>query len=252
MTAIHPTAIVEPGAQLGADCEIHAHAIIRRGAILGDRVVVHPFAVVAGDPQDLKFKPGTKSFAKVGSGSKIREHVTINTGTTEGSTTVIGENCLLMACSHVAHDCVVGDGAILANNVLLAGHVHVEDNAILGGGAAFHQFVRVGEGSMVGGLSRITLDVPRYSMTAERDELAGLNLVGLRRRGVNAEGIRQIKEAFRAVYAAGNVREHAAAALAGPAFTAPEARRFLEFFTGGKRGFARPPHGRAGVPDDAG
>jgi UDP-N-acetylglucosamine acyltransferase len=146
----------------------------------------------------------------------------------------------------------VGNGAILANNVLLAGHVHVEDNAILGGGAGFHQFVRVGEGAMVGGLSRITLDVPRYSMTAERDEVAGLNLIGLRRRGVSAEGIRQIKDAFRAVYAAGNVREHAAAALSGGKFTAPEARRFLEFFTGGKRGFGRPPPGRAEAADDAG
>jgi len=251
VTTIHPTALVEPGAQLGADCEIQAYAIIRRGAILGDGVVVHPFAVVAGDPQDLKFKPGTKSFVRIGARTRIREHVTVNTATADGATTVIGENCLLMACSHVGHDCVVGNGAILANNVLLAGHVHVEDHAILGGGAGFHQFVRVGEGAMVGGLSRITLDVPRYSMTAERDEVAGLNVVGLRRRGVGAEGIRQIKDAFRAVYAAGNVRAHAAAALAGGKFTAPEARRFLEFYTGGKRGFARPRHGQAEAEADA-
>ena len=98
-TTIHPTAIVEPGAQLGVDCEIHPYAIIRRGAILGDRVTVHPFAVVAGDPQDLKFKPGTPSGARVGSGTRIRESVTINSATLAGTYTEVGENCLLMACS---------------------------------------------------------------------------------------------------------------------------------------------------------
>jgi UDP-N-acetylglucosamine acyltransferase len=239
-SSIHPTAIVEPGAQLGADCEIHPYAIVKRGAVLGDRVVVHPFAVVGGDPQDLKFKPGTLSGARIGAGTRIREYVTVNCATEAGHFTEIGENCLLMACSHVAHDCVVGRNVVIANAVLLAGHVEIADNVILGGGAACHQFVRVGEGTIVGGLSRITLDLPPFALVAERDELSGLNLVGLRRRGVSREGIAELKEAFRTVYAtAGNIREIAATALASGKFQAAETRRFLEFFAGGQRGFAR-------------
>jgi UDP-N-acetylglucosamine acyltransferase len=250
-TSIHPTAIVEPGAQLGADCEIHAYAIVKRGAILGDRVTVHPFAVVGGDPQDLKFKPGTKSGVRIGSGTRIRESVTVNAATEAGVFTEVGENCLLMACSHVAHDCVVGRDVVIANAVLLAGHVHVGDRAILGGGAAFHQFVRVGENAIVGGLSRITLDIPPFVMAAERDAVAGLNFVGLRRRGLDRESIRQLKEAFRVVYAgSGNIRDIAAKALAGGSFKAPEARSFLEFFAGGERGFARARRSRGSDPEN--
>src|SRR5579883_414502 len=174
-TSIHPTAIVEPGAELGADCEIHPYAIVKRWAILGDRVTVHPFAVVGGDPQDLKFG-GESSFARIGSGTRIRESVTVNRGTGEGGVTEVGENCLLMACSHVAHDCRVGKDVVVANAVLLAGHVTVGDHAILGGGAVFHQFIRVGEGTIVSGGSRCSLDLPPYVMAAERDEVIGLNL----------------------------------------------------------------------------
>jgi len=251
-TSIHPTAIVEPGAQLGADCEIHPYAIVKRGAILGDRVVVHPFAVVGGDPQDLKFKPGTKSGARIGAGTKIREYVTVNCATEAGHFTEIGENCLLMACSHVAHDCVVGRNVVIANAVLLAGHVAVADHAILGGGAAFHQFVRVGEGVIVGGLSRITLDLPPFTMVAERDDVSGLNLIGLRRRGVPRETIAELKEAFRTVYAtAGNIRGVAATALASGKFSGAETRHFLGFFAGGQRGFARARRSR-GAADDEG
>jgi UDP-N-acetylglucosamine acyltransferase len=249
-TILHPTAIVEPGAQLGVDCEIHPYAIVKRGAILGDRVTVHPFAVVGGDPQDLKYKPGTPSGVRVGSGTRIRESVTINAATEAGVYTEVGENCLLMACSHVGHDCVVGREVVIANSVLLAGHVQVGDRAILGGGAGIHQFVRVGQNAIVGGLSRITLDIPPYVMAAERDAVAGLNLIGLRRRGVDREGIRQLKDAFRAVYREnGNVRELAAQALAGGAFPAAEASHFLEFFAGGKRGFARSRRGAAANAD---
>jgi UDP-N-acetylglucosamine acyltransferase len=238
-TSIHPTAIVEPGAELGVDCEVHPYAIVKRWAVLGDRVVVHPFAVVGGDPQDLKFN-GAPSYVHVGADTRIRESVTINRGTDEGSITKVGANCLLMACCHVAHDCTVGERAILANAVLLAGHVSVGDHAILGGGASFHQFIRVGERAMVGGLSRITLDVPPFALAAERDEVVGLNLIGLRRSGLPRDSVKQIKDAFRAVYLApGNIVQLAAAALAGGAFTVPEARRFLEFFGGGERGFGR-------------
>lgn len=239
-TVIHPTAIIEKGAQLGADCQIHPYAIVKKGALLGDRVAVHPFSVVGGDSQDLKFDAAVPSGVRIGAGTTIRESVTINRSTVEGSCTEVGSDCLLMACCHVAHDCVVGNRVVIANAVLLAGHVHVDDNAILGGCALLHQFIRVGRGSMVGGGSRSTLDVPPFVMTSERDEVIGLNLIGLRRQGYSAEAIRELKDAFRAVYfTAGNIREIAAATLASGRFKDPAARLFLEFFEGGTRGFTR-------------
>jgi len=238
--SIHPTAIVEPGAQLGEGCVIQAGAIVKSGAILGERVVVHPYAVVGGDPQVLRFDPATPTGVKVGPGTIVREYATVNRSTERGGHTLVGSNCLLMACSHVAHDAIVGDNVVIANSVLIAGHVSVGDHAVLGGGSAYHQFTRVGEGAIIGGLSRITLDIPPFVMAAERDEVAGLNLVGLRRRGVSREAIRELKEAFRLVYGkAGNIREIAAKAHAAGAFKSPEAGRFLEFITAGTRGIAR-------------
>jgi UDP-N-acetylglucosamine acyltransferase len=239
-TVIHPTAIVEPGAQLGADCEIMAGAVVTRHCLLGDRVVVHPYAVVGGDPQYLKFDRLTASGLRVGAGTVIREHVTLNRSIHAGGFTVVGENCFLMAASHVAHDCVLGRQVILANAVLLAGHVTVDDQAFIGGGSALHQFCRIGESAMLGGQSSITRDVPPFVMAAERDDVIGLNLVGLKRRGFGREAIAQLKQAYHDVYfTSGNIRAVAAAAQAGGKFTAPEALRFLEFFAGGKRSFAR-------------
>jgi UDP-N-acetylglucosamine acyltransferase len=243
---IHPTAIVEPGAQLGVDCVIHAYAIVKKGAVLGDRVIVHPFAVVGGDSQDLKFDPATDSGVRIGSGTCIRESVTINRSTGSGTFTEVGENCLLMACSHVAHDCVVGHNVIVANAVLLAGHVTVEDYAILGGGGAYHQFIRVGRGVMVGGGATITYDLAPYTLAADRNLVCGLNLIGLRRRGVKREAIMELKNAYRAVYwAADNYAKHAASELASGRYLTPEARGFLEFFLHSKRGFARARKGGA-------
>ncbi len=240
MSQIHPTAIVDDGVEIGRDCTIHAYAILRRGTVLGDRVTVHPFAVVGGDPQDLRFDPATRSGVCVGSGTTIRENVTLNRSTKAGACTVVGENCFLMAGSHAAHDCVIGNNVVLANAVMLAGHVHVGDHCFLGGSAGFHQFVRIGTGAIVSGNARITRDIAPFTMVAERDAVSGLNLVGLKRRGVPREAVRELKEAFRTVYfTPGNIREVATQALGGAAFRTDEARRFLEFFTGGKRGFAR-------------
>jgi UDP-N-acetylglucosamine acyltransferase len=238
--SIHPTAIVEPGAQLGDGCIVHPGAIIKSGAILGERVAVHPYAVVGGDPQVLRFDPATATGVRVGAGTIIREYVTINRSTEKGGHTVVGADTLLMACSHVAHDSVVGDNVVIANAVLVAGHVLIGNHAVLGGGSAYHQFCRVGEGAIVGGLSRITRDIPPFVMAAERDEVAGLNLIGLRRRGVPREAIIELKEAFRLVYfKTGNIRELAAKALADRSFTSAEVVRFLEFITAGTRGIAR-------------
>lgn len=243
---IHPTAQVEPGAQLGADCEIHAYAVVTKHVVLGDRVVVHPFAVIGGDPQYLKFDRASATGVRVGSGTVLREYVTINRSIYPGKATVVGENCFLMSGAHVAHDCAVGANAVLANNALLAGHVTVGDYSFLGGGAAVHQFTRIGESVMVGGLARITRDLAPFTMVAERDEVSGLNLVGLKRRGFSRDAIRELKAAFRAVYGeAGNIRDLAERSLASNRYGTPEARRFLEFFSAGKRSFARPARGQA-------
>lgn len=247
---IHPTAIIEPGAQLGADCEIQAHAIVTKHCVLGDRVIVHPFAVVGGDPQYLKFERATHSGVRIGAGTVLREHVTVNRSIHEGGFTTLGENCFLMASAHIGHDCTVGNHVVLANAVLLAGHVAVGDHTFLGGGAAVHQYCRLGDGVMVGGHAAITRDVPHFTLVAERDEIAGFNVVGLKRRGFSREAIRELKRAFHAVFfTPGNIRAVAAQTLAEGGFTTPEARRFLEFFQEGKRSFARPR--RAQAPDAA-
>lgn len=244
---IHPTAIVEPGAQLGADCEIMAHALVTRHCVLGDRVIVHPFAVVGGDPQYLQFDRGSESGVRIGSGTILREHVTINRSIHPGKATVVGENCFFMAASHAGHDCEVGDHVVLANATLLAGHVSVGDHTFMGGGAAVHQFCRIGESVMIAGHASITRDVPPYTMTAERDEVIGLNVVGLKRRGISRAAIAELKAAFHAVYfTPGNIREVAAAQFATAAFPSPEAQRFLAFFAGGKRSFARARRAEAG------
>jgi UDP-N-acetylglucosamine acyltransferase len=235
----HPTAIIEDGARLGADCVVHAHACVTRHARLGDGVVVHPGAVIGGDPQDLHFDPATESFVEIGAGTVLRENVTVNRSTVAGGRTAIGTRCFLMACAHVGHDCAVGDNVVLANNVLLAGFVSLESFTFVGGGAAFHQFTRVGESAMVGGLARITLDIPPFVMAAERDEVVGLNLVGLKRREFPREVVAELKDCFREVYFdGGNVRQRAKDLLARGVKSA-EVRAFLEFFGGGRRGIAR-------------
>lgn len=251
-TAIHPTALVEPGARLGADCEIMAYAVVTKHCVLGDRVTVHPFAVVGGDPQYLKFDRSLDAGVRIGAGTVLREHVTVNRSIHAGKATVIGENCFLMAASHVAHDCEVGNHVVFANAALLAGHVSVGDHTFLGGGSAVHQFCRIGEGVMVAGHASITRDVPHFTMVAERDDIIGFNVVGLKRRGFSRAAIAELKAAFQDVYfTAGNIRDVAAQRLAANAFETPEARRFLEFFAGGKRSFARARRERKAGDDQA-
>lgn len=241
---IHPTAIVEEGVQLGAGCVIHPYAVVKRGSVLGDGVAVHPFAVVGGDPNFLKFDPATVSGTRVGAGTVIREHASINRSIYAGKDTVVGARCFLMANAHVGHDCIVGDDVVFATNVMLGGHVDVGNFTFLGGGAGVHQFCRIGEGVMVAGLARITQDLASFLLVAERNEVSGLNLIGLKRRGVAREAIAELKDGYRAVFAGGDPRKLAAARLAAGVRSA-EARRFLEFFAGGKRGFARPAAGGA-------
>jgi UDP-N-acetylglucosamine acyltransferase len=239
-TSVHPTAIVEPGAQLGADCEIMAYAVVTKHCVLGDRVVVHPFAVLGGDPQYLKFDRTLDTGVRIGAGTVVREHVTINRSIHAGKFTTVGENCFLMSTSHIAHDCEVGNHVVFANAALLGGHVSVGDNTFLGGGAAVHQFCRIGDGVMVAGHASITRDVPHFTMVAERDDVIGFNVVGLKRRGLPRATITELKAVFHEVYfTPGNIRNVAAATLASGKFTSDEAKRFLGFFADGKRSFAR-------------
>lgn len=238
-TRIHPQAIVDPEAQLGVDVEVGPHAVVTKWARLGDGVIVHPGAVVGGDPQYLGFDAATPSYVDVGAGSVLRESVTLNRSMYEGKATVLGARCFFMACSHAGHDCEVADDVVLANNAMLGGHVTVGMKAFVGGGAGVHQFCRIGEGAMIAGVARITQDVAPFCMSAERDELVGLNLVGLKRREWPREVIREIKDCYHHVFGEpGNPKPRAAALL--PEVESDAARTFLTFFADSKRSIARP------------
>jgi len=235
-------AIVEAGAVVGPGCRLAAHAVVKTRAVLGAQVQVDHFAVVGGDPQDLSFDRATVSGTRIGDRTVIREHVTVHRATKPGTETVIGADGLLMAGAHVAHDCVLGAHVILANGCMLGGHVHVGDRAFISGGVAVHQFCRIGGGSLTSGNAVITEDVPPNALAYGRNECAGLNLVGLRRRGLPTETVAELKRAYHHVYApGGNCAALAQSALSGGTFRTTEAGEFLNFFLGGKRGrFVQP------------
>lgn len=220
MTDIHPTAIVDPKAKLGKGVSIGPYTVVGDGVTLGDNarvrshVVINgtthvgagcdifPFASIGMPPQDLKYK-GEPSRIEIGAGTVIREHVTVHPGTKGGGLlTTVGNNCLIMVGSHIAHDCHVGDNVVMANNATLGGHVHVGDFAILGGLAGVHQFVRIGHHAMVGGLSGVENDVIPYgSVMGNRAYLSGLNIIGLKRRGFSRDDIHALRAAYRLMFA---------------------------------------------------
>lgn len=216
---IHPTALVSEKAKLGDNVEIGAfsvigdevkigddtivksHVVIEGDVAIGKKNIIFPFAVIGQIPQDLKFR-GEKSKIVIGDNNRIREHVTIHPGTQDGAmVTSVGNNCLLMVGSHVAHDCVVGDNVIMANNATLAGHVQVGDNVVIGGLSAVHQFVRIGKNAMIGGMSGVESDVIPYGMImGERAFLAGLNIVGMKRNNIAREDIHALRNFFKKVF----------------------------------------------------
>ena len=231
-TQIHPTAVIESGAELGTDVKIGPYCVIgpnvRLGnnvqlkshvavdgyTTIGDSTVVFPFASLGHAPQDLKFM-GEKSELIIGKNNKIREHVTMNPGTQgDRMKTIVGDNCLFMMSSHVAHDCIVGNNVILANNATLAGHVEVGDYVIVGGLSAVHQFVRIGSYAMIGGMSGVEHDVIPFGLVkGERAHLAGLNYVGLERRGFTKEQVQSLMKAFKNIFeGAGTLAERTAKA----------------------------------------
>ena len=216
---IHPTAIVESGAAIGDGVEIgpyccvgsrvtlgdqvvlRAHAVVDGITEIGPRTVIYPFAAIGLQPQDLKFK-GEESRLVVGADNTVREYVTFNPGTAGGGlVTEIGDGCLFMVGAHVAHDCRIGNHVIMANNATLAGHVVVGDYAVIGGLSAVHQFVRVGAHAMIGGMTGVEHDVIPYgSVMGERGHLAGLNLIGIRRRGFSKAQINTLRSAYRTLF----------------------------------------------------
>jgi len=221
MDSIHPTAIVDPQARLGAGVEIGPYAIVGPDVALGDGVVLHSHVVVAGrtkigartqifpfasighQPQDLKYA-GEPSELIIGSDNVLREHVTMNPGTESGGMiTRVGDRGLFMIGVHVAHDCLIGDRGIMANNATLGGHVVVEDDAIIGGLSAIHQIVRIGRHAMIGGMSGVENDVIPYGLaTGERARLQGLNLVGMKRHGLDRAAMRTLSQVYAKLFGA--------------------------------------------------
>lgn len=254
MTKIHPTAVVERGAQIGEGVEIGPYAIVNENVILDDNVVIKahvyldgytkigkgtvvwPGAVIGTKTQDLKFR-GEKTFVEIGSECDIRECVTINASCGEGTTVSVGNNCLIMAYCHIAHNSSLGNRVILSNNATLAGHVTVEDAAIIGGLSAVHQFARIGRHAMVGGMSRVTHDVPPYTIGAGSPyRLGGLNLVGLRRHGFPLASRVALAQAFRMLYRSGLSVPEALKRTEQEIERTPEVERWLEFCRSTKRG----------------
>ncbi|MFP6901761.1 MAG: acyl-ACP--UDP-N-acetylglucosamine O-acyltransferase [Opitutales bacterium] len=238
---VGPYAVVEAGVTLGDRCELEAHVVVKRGSRLGEDCYVGPFAVIGGHPQVSDFDRSVETGVVVGSGSVIREHVTVHRSAIDGKVTSIGERALLMASCHIGHDSEVGHDVTIANGVLLAGHVILGDHVFVGGGAAFHQFVRVGESAMVGGAAVVSLDVPPFVMMAERNKACGPNLVGLRRRRFSKEAMAEIRSLYKKLFMDGsNPRAAAAKALEEiDEVKTEEGRRFLRFFEDSERGFVR-------------
>lgn len=220
-TLIHPTAVIHPDAQLhptvrigayavigdnvkvGPETIIGAHAVLEGPTEIGARNQIFPGAAIGLEPQDLKYD-GAPSWVQIGDDNRIREYVTINRATGAGAATVIGNGNLLMAYVHVAHNCIIGDSVVIANGVSLAGHVHIESKATIGGVLGIHQFVHIGRLAMVGGMSRIDRDVPPYMLVEGNPaRVRSLNLVGLKRAGMSADQIAELKKAFRTLYRSG-------------------------------------------------
>jgi len=206
---IGPYSVIGPNVEIGEGTVVQSHVNITGNTIIGSNNKIYPFASIGNDPQDLKFK-GEKTLLVIGDNNIIREYVTINPGTEGGGgKTKVGNNCLFMVSSHIAHDCIVGDNVILANNVPLGGHAHVDDNAIIGGNSAVQQFTRVGKFAMIGGMCGVVRDVIPYGIVhGNRSILQGLNLIGLRRKKIPNKEIISLNEAYKIIFKNENLTEN--------------------------------------------
>jgi UDP-N-acetylglucosamine acyltransferase len=258
MAQVHPTAVVHPGARLhetvevgpysvigekvtiGEGSRVGPHVVIDGRTTIGARNRIFPFASVGGAPQDLKYA-GEDTQLIIGDGNTLRESTTLNIGTAGGGgVTRVGNNNLFMAYSHVAHDCVVGNGCVIANSVALAGHVVLEDSVILGGLSAVHQFTRLGKHAFIAGGSMVVMDVAPYcTAQGDRAELAGLNVVGLQRHGFSEEQIGRIKEAYKILFRSKLQLAEAVAQLKAEMGGQSEIDYLVDFVSQSKRGLTR-------------
>ena len=249
---IHPAAIIEPGAKIGSDvqigpycmvganvelgdgCDLVSHVVVTGHTTVGARTRIFPFSSLGHAPQDLRYKDEPTTLT-IGADCIIREGVTMNPGTPHGTgTTTVGDKCFFLAQSHVAHDCRVGNNVILTNNVMLAGHCKIGDFAIIGGGAGLHQFVRIGHHAFVGGLSGVENDVIPYGMVlGNRAYLAGLNIVGLKRRGFRREQIQDLRRAYRLLFADEGTLAERVEDVAEEFAKHPTVHEILDFIRGG-------------------
>ncbi len=248
---IHPTAVIDSRAQIGADVEIGPFAVVGPQVIIGDATIVQSHvvlegavhigprnlighgAVIGATPQDLSFKTETASSVRIGERNVIREHCTVHRGASDGSATTIGNGNFLMVGTHLGHDCQIGNDVVIANNCLLAGHVQIDDRVFVGGGSRFHQMIRVGRLAMVEG--RFTKNLPPFVIAA-KNQIFGMNVVGLRRAGLTQLERTDIKRAFKLLYRSGlNTKQ--ALEQSGAAEFGPLGREFFEFVAeAGKRG----------------
>ncbi len=254
---IHETAVVAPGAKIAAGVEIGPYSVIGEnveideGTKIGPHVVIHGWTQIGKDcrifqgasigeePQDLKFR-GEKSYTIIGDRTTIREGATIHRATGEGEETRVGNDCLLMALTHVAHNCVVGNHVIMSNLASLAGHVVVEDRAVIGGMAGVHQFVKIGRNAMVGGMSKLTQDVVPYTIVdGQPAKVVGLNAVGISRAGIKLEARRNIKKAYKLLYRSGLSLQQAIAVIEQEVDSCEEVEHFLRFLRNTERGICR-------------
>ncbi|MGI9041543.1 MAG: acyl-ACP--UDP-N-acetylglucosamine O-acyltransferase [Gemmatimonadales bacterium] len=253
-TAVHPTAIIDPGAELGSGVEIGPWVIVGPQVIIGDRCTIGPRvrlqrnvrlgadvsigdgSIIGGDPQDLKFR-GEETWVEVGQGTIIREYTTINRGTSQSFRTVVGERCFIMTYVHLAHDCHLGDEVVIANGTQLAGHVTIQDCAVLSGLNAVHQFVTIGTYAFVGGGSRVNQDIPPYVKAVGNPmELYGLNSIGLQRAGFSGETIAALKRAYRLFFNSELNLSQALERARTDLPSSPEIDRFLAFVEASERG----------------
>ena len=257
MASIHPTAIVDPAAQLadtaeigpycvvggdvriGAGTRLMSHVVIDGCTTIGDGCTIFPFASLGTRTQDLKYKGG-RPRVEIGNRTTVREYVTVNQATFDGGLTRVGDDCLLMACSHVAHDCILGNRVILANAVGLAGHVIVEDQAIVGGITGVHQFVRIGRLAIIGGCAKVVKDVPPFMMADGNPlEVGTLNLIGLERAGFAESTVQALKQAFRLLYRQNLNTTQALERIRTEVPFLPEIGQLLAFVQGSERGITK-------------
>ncbi len=232
---VGPYVVIGPNVELSNNVKIYSHVNISGNTKIGEGTKIFPFASIGNDPQDLKYK-GENTKLEIGKNNSIREYVTINPGTEGGGgLTKIGDNCLFMISSHVAHDCRVGNNVIIANNVPLGGHVTIEDNVVIGGNSAVQQFTRIGKMAMIGGMTGVLHDVIPYGLsTGNRNSLQGLNLIGLRRAKFENKDILGLSEAYKEIFSTKNINENISK-LNGSFKENPLVKNVIDFITKDKK-----------------